>query len=393
MRRLTRQLVVTIVCALALSACSTAPAKKSALMQSVEGLDVTKRELQTLMYFYANHFAGQVDLACNEIYLTSTDPDIRRAAIEWNLNATPQLMMACFNHDPLVGMLAAWTFTIQIQDFFEEGNGRDVFGPQQDIAVKTSGTLETEMSKLVHGIWIGGDIEEYEQAVRNFAAAHPLKNMRFIREGFDAETLRAMGANVSGGLGVAGSMNEQMVALTDRANIMMPYLQRQIYWQSALLMEDSKSLAADLTDSTMAAVSKEMFGHLDPLFEFADRQRALVTRDMARERAAVFSEIAAERKEILVFLAGERNEVIKAIAAERNATMKEIDALTLSVLEQVTRESQSAVLAGVDRVYTRTLQLLLIPFLALAVFLVVVMLWVRSAFNRMLTRLEGRVRD
>ena len=393
MRRLTRQLVVTIVCALALSACSTAPAKKSALMQSVEGLDVTKRELQTLMYFYANHFAGQVDLACNEIYLTSTDPDIRRAAIEWNLNATPQLMMACFNHDPLVGMLAAWTFTIQIQDFFEEGNGRDVFGPQQDIAVKTSGTLETEMSKLVHGIWIGGDIDEYEQAVRNFAAAHPLKNMRFIREGFDAETLRAMGANVSGGLGVAGSMNEQMVALTDRANIMMPYLQRQIYWQSALLMEDSKSLAADLTDSTMAAVSKEMFGHLDPLFEFADRQRALVTRDMARERAAVFSEIAAERKEILVFLAGERNEVIKAIAAERNATMKEIDALTLSVLEQVTRESQSVVLAGVDRVYTRTLQLLLIPFLALAVFLVVVMLWVRSAFNRMLTRLEGRVRD
>jgi hypothetical protein len=362
-------------------------------MQSVEGLEVTKRELQTLMYFYANHFAGQVDLACNEIYLTSTDPDIRRAAIEWNLNATPQLMMACFNHDPLVGMLAAWTFTIQIQDFFEEGNGRDVFGPQQDIAVKTSSTLETEMSKLVHGIWIGGDIDEYEQAVRNFAAAHPLKNMRFIREGFDAETLEAMGASVSGGLGVAGSMNEQMVALTDRANIMMPYLQRQIYWQSALLMEDSRSLAADLTDSTIAAVNEEMFGNLDPLFEFAVRQRALVTRDLAHERAAIFSEIAAERKEILVFLAGERNEVIKAIAAERNATMQEIDALTLSVLERVTRESQSAVLAGVDRVYARTLQLLLIPFFALAVFMVIVMLWVRSAFNRMLTRLEGRVRD
>ena len=82
MSHLTRPFVVTIVCALALSACSTAPAKKSALMQSVEGLDVTKRELQTLMYFYANHFAGQVDLASNEIYMTSTNPDTRRAAIE-----------------------------------------------------------------------------------------------------------------------------------------------------------------------------------------------------------------------------------------------------------------------------------------------------------------------
>jgi hypothetical protein len=393
MRRLTRQLAVAIVAGAALSACSTAPPEKSALMQSVEGLDVTKRELQTLMYFYANHFAGQVDLACNEIYMTSTNPDTRRAAIEWNLNATPQMMMTCFNHDPLVGMLGAWTFTIQMQEFFDKGNGRDIFGSQQDIALKTSSRLEQEMSNLVNGIWTGGDADEYEKAVKNFAAANPLKNLRFVREGFDAQTLEAMGANVSGGLGAAGSMNEQMVALTDRANIMMPYLQRQIYWQSALLMEDSKTLAADLTDSTMAAVSEEMFGNLDSFFEFADQQRALVTRDMARERAAVFSEIAAERKEILVFLAGERNEVIKAIAAERNATMQDINALTLSALERITQESQSVVMAGVDHVYARTLQLLVIPFLALVIFVVVVMLWLRSAFNRMLTRLEDRLPD
>jgi hypothetical protein len=393
MRRLTRRFVAAMVGALALSACSTAPPQKSALMQSVQGLDVTKRELQTLMYFYANHFAGQVELACNEIYTASTDPDTRRAAIEWNLNAPPQMMMACFNHDPLVGMLSAWTFAIQMREFFEDGEGRDVFGLQQDLAIKTSRTLETQMSNLVHGIWKQGDIDEYEQGVEKFAAENPVKNMRFVREGFDTKTLEAMGAKVAGGLATAGSMNEQMVALTDRANIMIPYLQRQIYWQSALLMEDSKALAADLTDSTMATVREEVFGDLDPVFEFADKERALVFRDMARERTAVLSSIAAERTEILRFFADERNEVIKAIAEERNATMRDIDALTLSVLERVTQESQSAVLAGVDHVYARTLQLLAIPFLVLMVFVVIVMLWVRNAFNRVLMRLEHRLPD
>lgn len=379
---------LAMLAAAGLSACSTAPAEKSAFMEQVEGLDVTKRELQTVMYGYGHHFAGQLDLACNEIYSSAANPDIRRAAIEWNLNATPSMMMACFNRDPLVGLLGAWTFAIQLREFFEEGNGRNVFGPQQDIANQASRKLETDVSNLAHGVWPEGDINRAEQLVADFAAANPLKNMRFVREGFDKETMAAMGASVSGGLGAAGAMNEQMVALIDRANIMMPYLQRQIYWQSAMIMEDSKKLVADLTDSTLVAVREEAFGHLDPIFEFADEQRALMVRDVARERSAILLAIANERNEVLKSLAAERGELIKAIANERNATMRDIDALTLTVLERVTQESQSAVTTSIDRIYMHTLQLLAVPFLLVAVFVVVVMLWVRNIINRVLERSE-----
>ena len=77
--------------------------------------------------------------------------------------------------------------------------------------------------------------------------------MDFVREGYDEVLLKAMGAEVQGGMGAVGSMNEQMVALTDRMNVMLPYLQRQVRWQSAMFMEDGRQFAADVTDSSRHA--------------------------------------------------------------------------------------------------------------------------------------------
>lgn len=349
------------------------------MMRQVEGIDVTKRELEVVMYSFAVHFTGQVELASAEIYSATSDPAIRRAAIEWNMNASSEAMRACFFHDPLVALVSAWALTIQMREFFESGSGKDVFGPYQDIAVATSQKLERGMIELVRAVWKEGDLRKYEEEVASFAMAHPLKNLRFVREGYDKATLKAMGAQTAGGLGAVGSMNEQVVAMADRMNIMIPYMQRQIHWQSALLMEDSKDLAGELTDSALVAVREEMSGHLDPLFEFVDGQRVLIAGDLARERAATLDEVAR-------ILATERSEVFKAMASEREALMRDINALTVAVLERVTRESQPAVTAGIDRFYTRTLQLFVIPFFFVVVAFIVVLLWVRSKVNQMLDR-------
>ena len=372
--------VLAMLMAIVFSACSTAPAEKSAFMTEVEGIDYTKRELETELYNFAAHFTGQVELASTEIYSVASNPDIRRAAIEWNLNATPELMKACFFHDPLVGMLGAWAFSIQMREFFEEGNGWEVFGPHQDIAIEVSRRLENDMANLVHAVWKEGDVGKYEQKVVAFAAANPLKSMRFVREGYDRTALNAMGAKVSGGLGAAGEINEQMVALSDRLHLMMPYFQRQIQWQSALFMEDSKILLSDLTDSTLVAVREEVFGHLDPIFEFVDGQRAIASNDIARERSLIVHAVAE-------MLASERSEVLAVISAERKATMRDLDALTLAIHERAVQESQSIVTSSADYVFMRTLQLLAIPFLLVVVFVVAVMLWVRSTVNRLLERL------
>lgn len=76
----------------------------------------------------------------------------------------------------------------------------------------------------------------------------------------------AVGAPVAGGLGAAAAMSEQMVALTDRANIMTAYLPRQIAWQTAAVAEESRELADDMQEQAI--------GGLDPILVFMDEQRS-----------------------------------------------------------------------------------------------------------------------
>lgn len=386
--RVVRLITLLILIAM-LQACSTAPAEKSAMMSQVEGIDVSKRELQTVMYNYAAHFAGEVELATNEIYSASDDIAVRRNAIEWNLNAPPEMARACFNHDPLVGLLGAWTFTIEMREFFEKGNGRDLFGPYQGDAVETAKRLENDISTLAHAVWPQGDIDKYEGLVTAFAQAHPLRNLRFVREGSDQEALKALGSDVSGGFAAAGEMSEQMVALTDRANLMIPALQRRLYWNGALMKENAEEFLTAWGYTMIDTLIDELFGGLDPMYAFMDAQRKLVAGDVARERAAVFEGIARERSEVVNAMAAEREQIFAAIDRERALTMQDMDALVLAVLQRVRPESERAVTFSVDHVLKRVLQIMAIPFILAAVFTIVVIIWIRNTVDRVLRRIEG----
>jgi hypothetical protein len=369
-------------------ACSTAPPKESALMKQVEGLEVTKHELETVLYGYSYHFAGRVEQAAGEIHAETSDPAVRRAAIEWNLYAPAEMMRSCFNTDPLVGLVSATSFVKEMRAFFETGNGKDVFGPHQDIAVATSGRLETDLAEMVGKIWPTGDVDKLVRVSDEWSAAHPIQDTRFVRDTFSPAMAKTVGGEVAGGLAAAGSINEQMASLTHRANIMTAYLPRQVHWQAALIMEDSKALIAEATDSTLVAVRGEMFAHLDPVFTFADQQRALIVQDLARERAAVLTAIADERSKVLSSLVQERTQVLATIAEQRDATMRDLNELTLLTLDKVASQSSGAVDSAVDRMFLRTMQLLALPLIFVAGVIVVAMFWIHRTVNRILVTRE-----
>lgn len=356
---------------LLLTGCSTAPPVKTGSMESVKGIDATAREIQVLLYQYAAHFAGQVDLAANEIYYGSRDYEVRMAALQWSANAVPEMMKSCFHFDPLAGLLGAGAFAVQMNDFFTTGNGKDLFGEYQHVAVETSTRLRKDLLELSQKIWPDGDFEPYRQKVAAWAGDHPIANTRFVRGEFDYETVLRTGTSQDMGLRLAGSMNAQLLALTDRANVMMALLPRQVHWEKEMMMDETKQMVEDMADSTIA----QAMGTLGPVLEFIAEQRALTVRDLAHERAMVFEAIA-----------GERNSVLEAIADERNATMQDISGLTLTTLDRVATTSQSVMTESVDQIFDRVTRMLAIPFIALGLFVIGIMIWVRNTVNRVLAR-------
>ena len=375
---------------LVVTGCSTAAPKQTEFMKSVEGLEITKRQLQTIMYQYAAQYADGVDLAAMAIYEQAEDPVIRRNAIAWNTNSVPIMMKHCFNDEPLAALIFAWAYAIQVQDFFETGLGTDFFGPHQEIAIEASNRLEGELENIALGLLPEPRIRAFRGRLTEWTSAHPIDNSRFVSSIVSEEALQAMGAPVAGGLGAAAAMSEQMVALTDRANILTAYLPRQIAWQTAAVTEESRELVADMQE--------EAIGGLDPILVFMDEQRAAFAQDVGRERAAVIQALAEERIAVLANLETERAEVFREIADERNAVLLELNNITLAAIERVMTESRLtmgeafvAMDGSVDGIVRRMVQLLALPAAVLVVFLIVVMIWVRNTVNRMLTIWERRL--
>jgi len=102
---------------------------------------------------YAAQYADEVDLAAFAIYEQAEDPRIRRNAIVWNTISVPIMMRHCFNDEPLAALIHAWAYAIQVEEFFEAGQGTDFFGPHQDIAVEASGRLEKALEDLARRRW------------------------------------------------------------------------------------------------------------------------------------------------------------------------------------------------------------------------------------------------
>ena len=70
-------LVALAALAFSLTGCSSAPPAKTSLMEDIGGVEITKRELETIMYRYGYHYAGEVELAALEIYESTDDQETR----------------------------------------------------------------------------------------------------------------------------------------------------------------------------------------------------------------------------------------------------------------------------------------------------------------------------
>jgi hypothetical protein len=185
--------VIGAALCLVVAGCSAAPPKQTEFMKSVEGLEITKRQLQTIMYQYAAHYADGVDLDAVAIYEQAEDPRIRRNAIVWKTNSVPIMMKHCFNDEPLAALIFAWAYANQVAEFFETGRGTDFFGPHQEIAIEASTRLEGELEDIAMRLLPEPRVRAFRERLTEWTSEHPIDITLAAIERLMTESRLAMG--------------------------------------------------------------------------------------------------------------------------------------------------------------------------------------------------------
>ena len=340
LRVVTERTVLGVVLGIAAAAVSVGCAAKAptrapdARVEGSQDLKANATQVRLKMRSLIDPMCGEIEHAADQIAASSSDPAVRRAAIEWKVQAVPALREALLEPNPFVALSGAWVLFFQMADFFETGSGRAALGDSAHVAVEVSRRLEQEMAEVAAATTESGDVSGVRAFTKKWAAEHPIRHSIQERE----TTLgRALERDYAESWSTAEAAVWLALSLDDlnrRLGVYSTQLVRQARWEAELLGRDLKLAEAmplaerAVQSAEKAARTAENAGttldrlapHLERTLGVAEAAPGLI----AAERKAAVDAVATELTHTITFLQQERIIAFKQITEERIAALAEL---------------------------------------------------------------------
>jgi hypothetical protein len=351
-----------ILLSVLLMSCYKTP-KQSALMAEYDIKEFTAMELKIRLNDYAVLFRGIVEESADHIINNTNDADIKRNALLWKIYAITTSQNAIYLIDPLVAALDIWTFCIQMRMFFTEGNGSQLFGEWQYIAINAAEQLENEIFNLAQAASGKADMPNAIKFVNSWAQENPIENLFFIRKSTNEYYAKILGARGFSLSETVGTLATSVFDIRQRLSIYTDQLPKQFKWQfeyfeylidDYIREIDIEGMQEKILSLTESLNRITQFIESSP--ELIDSTRILTLDEINRERIATLN---AMHKELIVLLGALREERIATLSEidrERIETIKALEILLAKALE----ESKNPINASIDHFFWRAIQLIFI---------------------------------
>ena len=320
---------------LILAGCGSAHVESS-FQGGLDTLGLTASRVALLNLERNSRFSLVIEAAADSIARLSSDRQVKRNAMRWKLAAIPAMREALFFGDPAVGSMDAWAFTFQMQDYLENGGGKDLFGEFQPIALRVCAKLDsmltgerTDSSVHAYSLTLRGQI-------RKWARALPIENSLLERPTVvqDLADLDLAGSTSLGG--IVGDIGQSVRDLSARVNIYATQVPKEARWQVEYLAQEYRiDERLDTLDSQAADITKEI-NRLVGLIEGGGVTIDIRALKQLREDLLRLEDIlATERVRILADVDRQRLETIAAVERLSEATMKQAEARGIAIVDHL----------------------------------------------------------
>src|SRR5262245_24962206 len=142
---------------------------------------------------FATHVSERVQRTADAIAARS-DAEHQAPTIKWKLGTSVAVRRAAYRNIPRLALIDTWVFAAQMEAFFRDGNGRELFGQNHPDAVSESAQIAKDARALAARHLGAAQLKTLEPLVADQVAAHPLTDLEFVREPVPLSVLGETGA-------------------------------------------------------------------------------------------------------------------------------------------------------------------------------------------------------
>lgn len=266
----------------AVAGCSwmSRPSAKQAAKDRVE-LEAADK-LQSALTQFNDFFQASVRQAADEIEQSNATRQQRKAAILWKTSMADECRSTAFEASPAAGLVDTWTLCVRMLNYFESGDGKNLFGPGQPIALEAARKCERRIAEIASSVVPTTKLPAMRADIDEFARQAPITGV------FAKQTAAPLSTNAAGikvldflvGIPLApiravGSIQQSGQSLSDIKNTAERFtdvvedLPASARWQLQLLgisLEESPRFGEVLDDlKTFTASTSRLVGVADEM--------------------------------------------------------------------------------------------------------------------------------
>ena len=346
---------MVLVLSIVLSGCSLLEVKLDS-----QTTPLTQQELNARLMTreYAKMFFTKVEDSADLIAQSYPADDTLHQSyvLLWKIHAEQGLQQAAYQTSPMSALIDTWVFTAQMNQFYAQGEGADLF--ETNDAVDTARFLDQEAEKLAKGVLSSSDFKKSKAFVAEFVASNSFNDLTFRTTPAYREWLAYLGKDESQIVQSLGTMPEAMSDASDRLSLMADQTPKLMSWKAELVAMNSSLTGEDLSMTleslrqtsasmqdfiennpeymqTLASImSAEMQPLLNDLSDKTDQKLAM----LSDERVALEKMVTREREALVQMIEKERLEIAGIVTSERELFTQDLD-----------RVSQEVVVLAIDK--------------------------------------------
>ena len=337
--------------------------KQSQLQKEIGGTHMSGAELRLRVRSLALPFSGELETMADAVAATTNDPALKRALLQFKINAIPQMQDALLRTDPVASLVDAWALVLQLRNALRQVDPRLEIPPEVDA---TFADMERQLADLWRQMTGKEDVTGIRDTIARWAAEHPLESLA------TRPTTRQLLADVTARAGLtpiqaANELLETTQDVVERLDVQSAFLPKQGRWQAELLL---RQMLADPSIFGTLQNQENLLAALNQALATA----ATAPRWTQDEMRFALQTLHDERLQTQDYVSAERAAVVDALHAERIAAMDQANQVGAQLVDRAFARAD----ALVDRVLLR---LLIFAAVVLALGLLLVLLLLRR-FDR-----------